>query len=51
MMLKINPFKKKETSDIEKQIRKFPRRKRENLRKLWNDWENQNVVKIEEYKK
>lgn len=42
----LNLFKKKEISPIDKELKKYPRRDRERLKRLWEQWEKGEYLKI-----
>jgi hypothetical protein len=44
----LNFLKRKEKKPIEKELKKYPRKKRKHLRQLWEQWEQGNYIKIQE---
>jgi hypothetical protein len=51
LKIKLPKFlRKKESSPIEKELRKYPRWRRKRLREMWEQWEQGKVLKIEEKK-
>ena len=44
-------FNKKQLTDEEKELLKYPKKDRERLKKLLDEYNSGNILKIEEYKK